>query len=175
MLVERIIKVRYIIDCGVPNNSTNSLGRSNLKENPWDVILLRILTTRWKPFCYGVLVSAKHVITQSLCTTGLSPNQLQIFAGQLRDKENGEVWETVRDILIPPPFSSFNLPVDIRVLVLDAKLDLYSFPNIKPVCLPWVSHSFSFIGDQGKNILHKWILKLELIILESKMENKLLL
>lgn len=135
--------------CGVPNNSTNSLGRSNLKENPWDVILLRILTTRWKPFCYGVLVSAKHVITQSLCTTGLSPNQLQIFAGQLRDKENGEVWETVRDILIPPPFSSFNLPVDIRVLVLDAKLDLYSFPNIKPVCLPWVSHSFSFIGDQG--------------------------
>ena len=89
-----------------------------------------------------------------------------LCSGSLRDKENGEAWAWVEDILVPqngeawawvedilvpPLFSSFPAP-DIHLLVLQSTLDMYSFPNIKPVCLPWVSHSFSFIGSPGENI-----------------------
>ena len=89
--------------------------------------------------CGGALVSDRYVITAAHCTDGQSASGLKVVVGDtslaLQDESTSFI-VNVKTIKQHPDYDSSNIQNDISVLELETPVDLYSYPNIKPICLP---------------------------------------
>ena len=89
--------------------------------------------------CGGALVSDRYVITAAHCTDGQSASGLKVVVGDTSlamQVESTSFIVNVKTIKQHPNYNSANIQNDISVLELETPVDLYSYPNIKPICLP---------------------------------------
>merc|ERR1711971_1207103 len=89
--------------------------------------------------CGGALVSDRYVVTAAHCTNGQSPSGLKVYVGGTSlaaMNESTSFIINVKSIMQHPNYDSSNIANDISILELDSAVDLYSYPTIKPICLP---------------------------------------
>merc|ERR1712198_184519 len=111
---------------------------------PWQVAILFDQPYLDYQGCGGTLVSDRYVVTAAHCTYGASPNNLFVRVGDTilaTEFEATAFTYAVEQIINHPDYNPSTLSNDIAILKLDAALDLYSFPNIKPACLPSFPYS----------------------------------
>jgi hypothetical protein len=85
------------------------------------------------------LVSDRYVVTAAHCTNGQSPSGLKVYVGGTSlatMNESTSFIINVKSIKQHPNYDSSNIANDISILELESAVDLYSFPTIKPICLP---------------------------------------
>ena len=79
------------------------------------------------------------MVTAAHCTDGQIASGLKVVVGDtslaLQDESTSFVIN-VKTIKQHPNYDSSNIQNDISVLELETAVDLYSYPNIKPICLP---------------------------------------
>ena len=84
-------------------------------------------------------MSDRYVITAAHCTDGQSASGLKVVVGDtslaLQDDATSFI-VNVKTIKQHPNYDSSNIQNDISVLELETAVDLFSYPNIKPICLP---------------------------------------
>ena len=87
----------------------------------------------------------RHVITAAHCTYGEHPDNITVLIGEtILGKANDKIAfiRNVSEIIQHPEYkkkTKFNRTSaqnDIAVLVLSSPVDLFTYPNIKPACLP---------------------------------------
>jgi len=113
---------------------------------PWQVAILFHEPELYNQGCGGTLVSDRFVVTAAHCTDGASPSDLFVRVGDTilaTEFEATAFTYEVEEIIEHPDYYVPATSHDIAILKLVENVDLYSFPNIKPACLP----SFSFSGE----------------------------
>ena len=100
--------------------------------------------------CGGTLVGASHVITAAHCTNGQSPSNLNVIIGDTTlaiSNDTTRFIKGIAEIREHPRYA--DMKNDIAVIVLDSPVDLSSYPNIKPACLPFCTRSTDpdFVGE----------------------------
>ena len=82
----------------------------------------------------------RYVITAAHCTTGEHPDTITVLIGATKlgvANDNTQFIRNISEIRQHPNFvHSETGSNDIAVLVLHTPVDLFTYPNIKPVCLP---------------------------------------
>jgi len=130
--------------CGVMNSRygpNRIVGGDEVQPGgvPWQVALLTNPGDPQTHFCGGTLVGDQYVITAAHCTHNLDKSRIQVLIGA---SSLGVAEETTRfsrglqKLNMHPDYTNFYNGSDITVLKLDAPVDIYSYPNIKPACLP---------------------------------------
>jgi len=112
---------------------------------PWQVAILFYYAWLDYQGCGGTLVSDRYVVTAAHCTFGASPSDLFVRVGDTilaTEFEATAFTYGVEEIINHPNYDDYSLSNDISILKLDDFVDLYSYPNIKPACLP----SFPYSG-----------------------------
>merc|ERR1719239_916467 len=133
--------------CGVPNKiipgeSVNRIrgGKAaKIGEIPWqgaggtkhEIGFIRQI-------CGGILVGSKHVLSANHCFAKFPDSSIRVGIGYTDEKSRTkeDVYE-VRNIIKHADYYRPTKRHDIAILELKEKVDLFSHPNIKPVCLPW--------------------------------------
>jgi len=111
---------------------------------PWQVGLLFNSPSEANQGCGGALVGDQYVVTAAHCTEGASPGDIYVDVG---DTILGTPFEAqsfiiaVEEIIDHSDYNSGTLENDISILKLAEKVDLYTYPNIKPACLPSYKYS----------------------------------
>jgi len=128
--------------CGVPNrvDGNRIVGGSETEvgEYPWQVSLLMSSSVS-NHLCGGSLISSQHVITAAHCTEGRGASDIFVSIGdswKFIDNEADSTIIPVKTIKQHPDYNSQSIQNDISILELEQAVDLFSKPNIKPVCLP---------------------------------------
>ena len=82
----------------------------------------------------------RYVITAAHCIyEELHPNNITVLIGDTTlgvAKANTQFIRNVSEIRQHPDYVYGKKPNDIAVLVLSSPVDLFTYPNIKPACLP---------------------------------------
>ena len=89
--------------------------------------------------CGGALVGDKYAVTAAHCTDGVDPQDMTVVVGNtdlgsFNDALSFSI--AVKTIIQHENYDPSTTQNDISILELDEEVDLFSFPNIKPVCLP---------------------------------------
>ena len=88
------------------------------------------------------MVGDRYVITAAHCTDGVHPDNITVLIGETTlgvANDTTQFIKNVSEIRMHPEynFTSDGTPInDIAVLVLSSPVDLFTYPNIKPACLP---------------------------------------
>ena len=96
--------------------------------------------------CGGTLVSDRHVVTAAHCIYNRKPKILIGDTTLAIANDTTRFFDQASKVI---PHPDYQYPVhdnDIAVLTLSRSLDLYSYPNIKPACLPWSETVEDLIG-----------------------------
>ena len=97
------------------------------------------------PKCGGALVGDKYVVTAAHCLKGFSTGDVKVIIGDTSIAVENEARSSQVEVLSfkrHPLYNSTSNQNDIAIIVLKEAVDLFSFPNIKPVCLPSVGKTF---------------------------------
>jgi trypsin len=137
--------------CGIPNtgNGNRIVGGVNtdIGEYPWQIGLLAA-NNIGAQICGGTLVSDRYVVTAAHCTAGRNASQLFVAVGDtilgVNDETTSFIYP-VKTITDHPDYVDATEGNDISLLELDATIDLNTYPNIKPICLPEQGTTY---GDQ---------------------------
>jgi len=111
---------------------------------PWQVAIMFNYPYLDYQGCGGSLVSDRYVVTAAHCTEGASASNLFVRVGDTilaTEFEAVAFTYGVLQIIDHPDYDSYTLSNDISILKLDGSVDLYSYPNIKPACLPSLPYS----------------------------------
>jgi secreted trypsin-like serine protease len=91
------------------------------------------------------LVASRYVITAAHCTDGQDAASLKVVVGDTSlalSDETPSFTINVKTIKQHPQYNPSNIQNDISVLELEEAVDLLTYPNIKPICLPAQSSTF---------------------------------
>jgi len=119
---------------------------------PWQVGLLFSDPDESYQGCGGALVGDQYVVTAAHCTDGASPGDIYVTVGNTilgTPFEAKSFIIDVVDIINHGDYASATTENDISILKLAEKVDLYKYPNIKPVCLPSSQYA-------GKAVVSGW-------------------
>jgi len=130
--------------CGVMNSRyglNRIVGGEEVQPGavPWQVALLTNPGDPQTHFCGGTLVGDQYVITAAHCTHNLDKSRIQVLIGASSlgvANETTRFFRGLQKLNMHPDYRRFYNGSDIAVLKLDAPVDIYSYPNIKPACLP---------------------------------------
>ena len=89
-------------------------------------------------------------MTAAHCTAGQSPSGLKVYVGGTSlatRNESTSFIVNVKTIKQHPNYDSSIIANDISILELESAVDLYSFPTIKPICLP--AQGVTFPNEQA--------------------------
>ena len=89
--------------------------------------------------CGGTLVGDRHVITAAHCINGGHPDNLTVLIGETTlgvGNDKTAFIRNVSEIIKHSKYNETSMQNDIAVLVLSSPVDLFTYPNIKPACLP---------------------------------------
>ena len=81
----------------------------------------------------------RYVITAAHCTRGRHPNNITVLIGDTTlgvANVSTAFFRNVSEIIQHPEYNQLMIINDITVLVLSSPVDLFTYPNIKPACLP---------------------------------------
>ena len=138
--------VNFVTACGIkpfqPNTRIVGGGEVTPYFLPWQVGLVRRGST--SPFCGGMLITERHVLTAAHCTNGT----IDVMVGEHRitSESDGTRHTTCRYVDHP----SYNIPSrlnwDFAILHLNTPVQLGTRAN--PVCLPQTSMNDAFLGGK---------------------------
>jgi len=153
--------------CGVPNFPTKKIVGGEMAhqaEFPWQVAILTGANVTAAQTCGGALVGSKYVVTAAHCTVQagtnipVSPETLNVgigftsLANYIPALDAGEV-KIINVVAIRNhPGYTTTFEHDISVLELAQDINLYSHPNIKPICLPEAGANF----DNAAAVISGW-------------------
>ncbi|XP_068215577.1 CLIP domain-containing serine protease B9-like [Palaemon carinicauda] len=109
--------------------------------------------------CTGSIINTLFVITSASCVNGLRPKDIQLGVGDFnqRSREDAVPGLTrtarVKSVFVHEQFSDTTLENNIALLLLRKPLDLISYNEVKPVCLPTTDDD-DYSGDAG--VLAGW-------------------
>ena len=89
--------------------------------------------------CGGTLVGDSHIITAAHCTDGVHPDNITVLIGETTlgvANDKTAFIGNVSEIIQHSKYNRTTKQNDIAVLVLSSPVDLFTYPNIKPACLP---------------------------------------
>ena len=132
--------ILYIIAaCGIKPSSIVGGGAVTPYSLPWQVALVRRGSSR--PFCGGMLISDRHVLTAAHCTSGT----IDVIVGEhsVTSSSDGTRHTTCRYNDHP---SYGNLNWDFAILHLNTPVSLGT--RAVPVCLPPTSMNDAFLGGK---------------------------
>ena len=81
----------------------------------------------------------RHVITAAHCTDGEHPDAFTVLIGETTlgvANDKTAFIRNVSEIIKHSKWNETSIQNDIAVLVLSSPVDLFTYPNIKPACLP---------------------------------------
>ena len=81
----------------------------------------------------------RHVITAAHCLDGAHPDAFTVLIGETTlgvANDKTAFIRNVSEIIRHSKYNETSLQNDIAVLVLSSPVDLFTYPNIKPACLP---------------------------------------
>merc|ERR1712025_49778 len=135
--------------CGVPNQATPNRivggSETDIAEYPWQVSLLSSIDVL-NHFCGGSLISNKHVVTAAHCTEGKIASDIFVSIGDSWKFVSDEADSAILPVMTikqHPDYSGQDIQNDISILELSQTIDLFSKPNIKPLCLPSAGKVYS--------------------------------
>ena len=103
--------------------------------------------------CGGTLVSNRHVVTAAHCTDGRQASDIKVVIGDTNLALVTEATSFIRNVKTikqHPDYDSSTTKNDICVLKLEEAVDLTSYPNIKPICLP--AQGTTFANGNGATV-----------------------
>ena len=81
----------------------------------------------------------RHVITAAHCIHGKHPDNITVLIGETTlgvANDKTAFIRNVSEIIKHSKWNETSIQNDIAVLVLSSPVDLFTYPNIKPACLP---------------------------------------
>lgn len=149
--------------CGVPNRSPAEdriVGgtKTEVGEYPWQVSIGHpaMFGSPYEVECGGVLVADIYVLTSASCIQDIQGDmdELEVRIGETSLDEQFEAKSfavNIAEITLHPNFNDTEqyFENDIAVLKLGQAVDLFSYPNIKPACLPHPQSSGEFSGEMA--------------------------
>ena len=130
--------------CGVKPSSIVGGSEVTPHSIPWQVGLVRSGSSR--PFCGGILLSSRHVLTAAHCTSGSSPD---VVVGEHRTTStstDGKVHETCRFVDHPSYGSPNRASNDFAILHLRTPVNITT--RAAPACLPPSTFDDAFLGGK---------------------------
>ncbi|XP_046333460.2 trypsin-1-like [Haliotis rufescens] len=110
------------------------------REFPWTVYLEETVTLR---LCAGSIIDRRHVVTAAHCVRSLADNPQRLTVGYGSIKRTSLVNITAERIDTHPLYNITNKDNDIAIVRLSKDLPLTASTNLRSVCLPEPSTSYS--------------------------------
>jgi len=124
--------------CGEVRNSNKIVGGIQAAPNefPWQVGLKSSRRQGTRPFCGGVLLDSRTVLTAAHCLTGRGSLYVVLGDYDVNRRDSGEVSYLVRssNFRLHPSYNSRSQDYDFAIIRLSSSV---TFTNsVKPVCMP---------------------------------------